>query len=143
MHRKRKILFKNNGDIMRVNRSHIFSNSTRALVDLIKCKCCDGMMIQVSGRAGGYYGCYNAKRESCDNKLLISRRQVEVIILNDLKEKFLTMESVKHMDELLLKDLLKTLELEPAAQLIKNCSYYVAHTSIQTIALLEEYKSEF
>lgn len=69
-------------------RSYIYANPTHALTGLIKCKCCDGAMVQVSGKGGGYYGCYNAKRKSCTNKLLISRKRVEAIILNDLKKNF-------------------------------------------------------
>ncbi len=138
--------FLNNGVIMKAARRDIFSNGILALVDLIKCKCCDGEIVQVSGKNGGHYGCYNAKRESCNNKLLISSRQVEAIILNDLKEKFLTVDSLKYIDEFVLKDLLEMVELESVpgdrplanAYLIKSCSYYVAYTSIQTVALLDE-----
>jgi hypothetical protein len=134
---------------MKVAKSHIFSNPIHALASLIKCRYCEGEVVQVSSKDGGYYGCYNAKRESCNNKLLISWKLVEAIIINDLKEKFLTVESFKYIDKLVLKGLLGAIEFEPIekrcrlvnAQLIKSCSYYVAHTSVQTLALLdEEYK---
>jgi hypothetical protein len=131
---------------MKVSKSHIFSNPIHALARLIKCEYCDGEMVQVSARGKEYYGCCNAKTESCTNKLRISRSQVEAIILNDLKEKFLTVENLKSIDALALKGLPEAIELDPIrgesllanAQFIKSCSYYVAHTSIQTVALLQE-----
>ncbi len=77
--------------------------------------------MQVSCKGSGYYGCSNARRKECSNKMLIPRRQVEAIILNDLKEKYLR----------------KDFEMENGKQVGKR-SYYVAHTSIQTLALLNE-----
>lgn len=132
---------------MKVAKSNIFSNPILALAGLIKCKCCDAAIMQISAKGEGYYGCSNARRENCNNKQRISRHQVEAIILNDLKEKFLTAENLRHMGELV-----RIVELEPTpgkylivhAQPIKISSYYVAHTSIQTVALLYEgNKSEF
>jgi len=83
----------NSGIVMKVARSQFFSSPIRALAGLIKCKCCEAAIVQVSAKGGGYYGCYNAKGESCDNKQWLSRTQVGAIILNDLKEKFLTVDS--------------------------------------------------
>ena len=136
-----------NGQIMgvpmKVARSQIFSNPIRALAGLIKCKCCDATIMQVSARDGGYYGCNNYKREICDNKQQLSKAQVEAIILNDLKEKFLTSKSFKSMSA--LKGLLRELELDIAprkhspasAQSNLTSLYYVSHTSIQTVALID------
>lgn len=100
----------------------------------------------LSTKGGGCYGCSNAKSKSCNNKLRISQSQVEAMILNDLKEKFLTAESLKYGDAWVLKELARTVELAYVqgkcalahAQLIQMGSYYVAYTSIQTIALLSE-----
>lgn len=99
-----------------------------------------------STKGGVRYGCSNAKSKSCNNKLRISRSQIEAMILNDLKEKFLTAESLKFVDGWVLKELARTIELASIhgkatlahAQLIQMGSYYVAHTSIQAIALLSE-----
>lgn len=131
---------------MKASRSCIFSNSMHALAGLIRCKCCDGVLVQVSIKRGGYYGCDNARKHSCKNKLRLSRRGVEAIILNDLKEKFLTVQSLEYADELVLEDLLGVIELEPvlgkrSLTHVKSLIvgwYYVTHTSIQSIALLEE-----
>lgn len=134
---------------MKVARSQIYSSPIRALAGLIKCKCCDATIGRISAKGSGFYGCYNAKGESCDNKQWLSRMQVGAIILNDLKEKFLTVDSLKSMDGLAFKDLLGAIELRIVPHYLSEQSnttslYYVAHTSIQTVALLdEEYRPRF
>lgn len=35
--------------------SYVHSNPTHLLSGLLKCKCCQGAMVQISGKAGGYY----------------------------------------------------------------------------------------
>lgn len=128
---------------MKVARSQIFSSPIRALAGLIKCKCCEAAIVQVSAKSGGYYGCYIAMGESCDNKQWLSRTQVGAIILNDLKEKFLTVDSLRSTDGLALKGLLGAIQRKIAQedsweQHNTTSFYYVAHTSIQTVALLDE-----
>jgi hypothetical protein len=145
-------LLQNSEVIMRDERGYIFPNRIRALAGFIKCRYCDGEVVQVSAKNRGCYGCCNAKKESCDNTLLISVRGVKTILLNDLKEKFLTVESLKYIDESAMNNLLGKIGLEPVpgkcwfvhTQPIEISSYYVAHTSIQTVALLDEdYRPEF
>ena len=51
----------------------------------------------VSGKGRGYYGCYNTKRKTCDNKLLVGRGRVEDAILSDLSEKILTIENLEYV----------------------------------------------
>lgn len=80
------------------------------LAGLIRCKNCDGIIVQISGKDGRYYGCYKAKRKSCNNKLWIPRKQIEIIILNDLAEKFLTVENLTYIYENVKKIIAKTLE---------------------------------
>jgi hypothetical protein len=125
--------------IMKVEQGRIFSSYTCALAGFIKCRYCGAEVVQISAKNRGYYGCCNAKEQSCDNKLLISSKVVEAVILNDLKEKFLTPESFKHADEVPLKGLSESTSEESLlanAHPTKSCSYYVAYTSIQAIALL-------
>ena len=131
---------------MKVERGYFFPNRTRALAGFIKCRYCGGEVVQVSAKDRECYGCQNAKKESCDNTLLMSGRGVETVILNDLKEKFLTTQGLKCADKLALKDVLEMTELKPLPRetllanghSIKNCSYYVGYTSIQTLSLLDE-----
>lgn len=97
----------------RPQKSYVHSNPTHVLAGFIKCKCCDGAMVQVSGKGGGYYGCYNAKRKVCTNKLIIPRKRVEAIILEDLKHKFLTAENLKYIFQNVEKLVAKTLNEVP------------------------------
>jgi len=95
--------------------------------------------------------------------MLIPRKRVEAVIVNDLKEKFLTAENVRYVYEnlerfretldkntkgaaLALRELLGSIEMEPVpgecvvenGRLIERKGYYMAHTKIQTLALLDE-----
>ena len=79
------------------------------LAGLIKCKCCNGAIVRVNAK---HYAC--AQRHCCDNKLLVPKQVVEAVLVKDLGEKFLG--KVTEVDE--------------------NCSIYVAHTTIQTLAFL-------
>src|SRR5271163_35520 len=124
---------------MKVEQGRVFSNYTCALAGFIKCRYCGAEVVQISAKNRGYYGCCNAKEQSCDNKLLISSKGVEAVILNDLKEKFLTPENFKRVGKVPLKSLLESTvgeSLLASAYPINSGSYYVAYTSIQAIALL-------
>ena len=70
-------------------------------------------MVQISGKGSGYYGCYNNKRKSCSNKLMISRKRLEEILIGSLKEKFLTVENLKYVYENVEKAIAKTLHEVP------------------------------
>ncbi len=117
----------------KTQRSYIHANQTHALAGLIKCKCCDGAMVQVSGKGGGYYGCYNAKRKSCTNKLMIPRKRVEAIILNDLREKFLTVENLKYIYENVEKMITKTLSEVPEDLKQKKGQYEKVQAELQSL----------
>lgn len=110
---------------MQVPVSYIFSNSIYALVDLIRCKCCGAKVVQL-GKV--HFGCDGVKSKSCNNRLRISWGEVKAIILSDLKEQFL---AAKDIDGLTLRNLKE-------CESISSSSYYVVHTSIQTVALLDE-----
>ena len=51
----------------------------------------------ISGKGGGYYGCYNVTRKTCDNNLLVPRKRLEEVILEELKKKILTPENVEYV----------------------------------------------
>lgn len=93
--------------------SYIHSNPTHLLAGLLKCKSCGGAIVQVCGKSGGYYGCYNAKRKTCSNKLTVQRKRLETILLNTLKEKFLTAENVKYVFDNVEKTIAETLNEVP------------------------------
>jgi hypothetical protein len=70
-------------------------------------------MVQINGKGGGYYGCYNNKRKTCTNKLLIQRKRVEQHILQHLKEQILTAENLKYVYETVEKEVEKSLHEVP------------------------------
>lgn len=94
-------------------KSYIYANPTHLLAGLMKCKCCGGTMVQVGGKGGGYYGCYNAKRKTCKNKLLVSRKKVEEFIIRDLKSKLLTPENIEYVYKNVEKEVEKSLNSVP------------------------------
>ena len=75
-------------------KSYVHTSPTHLFSGLMRCKLCEGAIVLISGKGSGYYGCYNAKRKTCTNTLLVSRKRVEEIIINDLKTKILTPDNV-------------------------------------------------
>ena len=58
-------------------RSYVESHPTHLLSGSLKCGSCGGAIALVSVKGSGYYGCLNASRRSCENKVLISRKRLE------------------------------------------------------------------
>jgi len=58
-------------------------------------------------------------RDCCENKLLMSKSDIEKVLVKDLREKFL------------------------GGDVGEDCAIYVAHTSIQTLALVRECKRKW
>ena len=67
---------------MKSHPKHLLSGS-------LKCGTCEGAIALVSGKGSGYYGCTNASRKSCDNKVLISRKRLEKKLLAALLDEVL------------------------------------------------------
>ena len=94
-------------------KSYVHTSPNHLLAGLLKCKCCGGAMVQISGKGGGYYGCYNNKRKTCTNKLMIQRKKLEEQILNHLKSELLTAENLKYVYDNVEKEVLKSLNEVP------------------------------
>jgi len=62
-----------------------------------KCKICGSAIVLLSGKGTGYYGCYNAKRKTCSNTLLVPRKRIEETIVNDLRNKILTTKNLEYI----------------------------------------------
>ncbi len=90
-------------------KSYVHTNPTHLLSGLLKCNSCGGAIVLVSGKGSGYYGCYNAKRKTCENKLLVPRKRIEEVIINDLNKKILTADNLsyvyKNLEKLIQKGL--------------------------------------
>jgi hypothetical protein len=53
----------------------------------------------VSGKSSGYYGCLNASRRACENKVLIARNRLEEKFVAALNEKCLNPELLEQVYE--------------------------------------------
>ena len=78
-------------------KSYVHTSPTHLFSGLMKCKVCGGAIVLLSGKGTGYYGCYNAKRKSCSNTLIVPRKRIEETIINDLKDKILTVENLDYV----------------------------------------------
>jgi len=113
--------------------SYIHSNPTHLLAGLLKCKSCGGAIVQICGKNGGYYGCYNAKRKTCNNKLTIQRKRLEAIFLQSLKEKFLTAENIKYIFDNVEKAIAKTMNEVPTEVKQKKAQMEKIQTELQNL----------
>jgi site-specific DNA recombinase len=75
-------------------REHHFP--THLLSGAMVCGTCGANMAEVSGKAGGYYGCIAATKGACENKLLVRRTLVEKIILETLKTRLSSTEAIDY-----------------------------------------------
>ena len=96
-------------------KSYVQSNPTHLFAGLLRCNSCGGAIVLVSGKKSGYYGCYNARRKTCDNTLFVPRKRVEQTIISELMKKILTFKNLeyayKKLEKLVSKGLNKTPEL--------------------------------
>lgn len=114
-------------------KSYVHTSPNHLLAGLLKCKCCGGTMVQISGKGGGYYGCYNSKRKTCTNKLLIQRKKVEQHILQHLKETLLTTENLKYVYDNVEKEIFKTLSEVPDELKQKKHQHDKIQTELQNL----------
>ena len=114
-------------------KSYVHSNPTHLFAGQLQCKCCGGAIVQVCGKSGGYYGCHNAKRKSCSNKLTIPRKRLEEILLDHLKKQFLTAENLKYVYDNLEKEIAKTLGEVPEELKQKRNQHEKIQTELQNL----------
>lgn len=63
--------------------------SNALLAGLLKCGECGGNMLQITGRKGGFFGCFMHHRKDkskCSNRRTISRRKIETAVSAELKQ---------------------------------------------------------
>ncbi len=104
-------------------RSYVHCAPTHLFSRTMKCHCCNGPIVLVSGKGGGYYGCYNFRRKTCTNKLLVSRKRIEKIILAALQEKILTPDNVSYIYKNLETEIAKRLNTNPETTKKKRAQY--------------------
>lgn len=77
--------------------------------------------------------CYNNKRKACTNKLLISRKRVEAILLKELQEKFLTAQNLKYVYQNVEKTIAKSLNEVPEEVKQKKHQYDKVQSELQNL----------
>ena len=119
-------------------KSYVDSHPTHLLSGALKCGACGGAIALVSGKGSGYYGCANAMRQSCQNKVLIARKRLEDKFLETLNVEVLkpelleevyarTAEKIKEHFSGLLEELrLKRIELNRAETRVHNFVEFIA-----------------
>ena len=78
-------------------KSYIHTSPNHLFSGIMKCKTCGGAIVLISGKGSGYYGCYNARRKTCNNMLLIPRKRIEEKIIAQLKEEYLTTANLEYI----------------------------------------------
>lgn len=118
--------------------SYVDSHPTHLLSGGLRCGACSGAMALVSGKGSGYYGCLNAQRKSCTNKVLIARKRLEDKLVAALHEEVLkpevldavyqrTAEKIREVFAHVPEELrLKKLELNRAETRVHNFIEFVA-----------------
>ncbi len=119
-------------------RSYVDSHPTHLLSGSLKCGACGGAIALVSGKGSGYYGCLNASRRSCENKVLIARKRLEDKLVAALSDKVLKPEVLHAVYERTAKKIkehfahvpeelrLKKVELNRAETRVHNFIEFIA-----------------
>ena len=63
------------------------------------CGACGAAIAQVSGKAGGYYGCLGAAKGACDNRMLVKRSLAERVVLSAVRERLSSAVSLRQVLE--------------------------------------------
>jgi DNA invertase Pin-like site-specific DNA recombinase len=78
-------------------KSYIHTSPTHLFSGLMKCSLCNGAIVLMSGKSEGYYGCYNSKRKTCHNTLLVPRRRLETKITQEVLSQILTPDNLQYI----------------------------------------------
>ena len=88
-------------------KSYVENNPIHLLSGNIVCGSCSGPITLVSGKGSGYYGCHNANRKSCNNKILISRKRLESLFMEALSQKVFKPEHIDLIYKKVAKEIQK------------------------------------
>ena len=87
-------------------------------------------MVQVAGKGSGYYGCHNARRKSCTNRLTVPRQRLEKEVLKTLKEQILIPEKIHLILKQVEEELKKQQGTLPADLKLKRAALDKIHSQI-------------
>ena len=93
---------------------------THLLSGTMKCGACGAAIAQVSGKAGGYYGCLGATKGACDNKMLVKRKLAEQVIVAAIRERINDPEQIRYVLERVEEEVRKLRSDMPATIRLKE-----------------------
>jgi len=139
-------------------KSYVSTHPPHILSGALRCGECNGSISLVSGKSSGYYGCLNAVKKTCSNKMLISRKRLEDHFVQVLNQKVLqpdaleivfqkTAQKIKEHFSYIPEELrLKKIELNRAETRVHNFIEFIADgratASITDALEIEEKKSK-
>jgi len=106
----------------------------------MRCDSCGGAIVLLSGKGTGYYGCYNSRRKTCQNMLLVPRKRIEQTIIAELTEKIMTAENVEYVYKRVEKVAAEGLNTLPDLMKTKKLQYEKLQ---QSLAVWEEAAKEY
>ena len=77
--------------------SYVKTSPRELLSGTMVCSECGGAVGKVSGKGGGYYGCLKVVKGACSNKLMVSKRVVEPLVLAEVAKLIGTPESLQYI----------------------------------------------
>lgn len=90
--------------------------SNALLAGLLKCGECGGNMLQITGRKGGFFGCFIHHRKDkykCSNRRTISRKKIESAVVEELKKVLLNDFNLELATRLINKKIKTRLSVTP------------------------------
>ena len=70
--------------------SHLLSGA-------MTCVECGATITQVSGKGGGYFGCPSAKKSACSNKIIVRRKLIEKVFLEQIREQIASPKQIQEI----------------------------------------------
>lgn len=138
---KNQKVYKGKQNLQAIARSskEITGKGDSLLAGVLRCSECCGMMLQVSGKSGGYFGCYNYHRknkEICSNKRVIKRSKIEAVVIDKLQQ---VLKQPEHLDTAVVlanKKLKDFAENSPSK--IQSLEIQVAELEVSLANILQE-----
>ena len=78
--------------------SHLLSGA-------MTCSTCGATITQVGGKGGGYFGCPGAKKSTCSNKVIVRRRLIEKVFLEQIREHIASPEQIQDILQRVQKEI--------------------------------------
>ncbi len=85
--------------------SHEAQYPSHLLSGAMTCATCGATITQVGGKGGGYFGCPGAKKSACSNKVIVRRRLIENVFLEQIREHIASPEQIQDILQRVQKEI--------------------------------------